>query len=83
MNDIPRRIRLDLMLPAEVAIYNAIQEVQKIEVDIRLTEAIIKLHEAIELVANYVNDVPFTDRKDWIDGKSRLPENGTTHWMIT
>ena len=38
-NEIPRRMRLDLNTPAEVAIFNAMQEVEKAGADVRLTQA--------------------------------------------
>jgi hypothetical protein len=56
-NEIPRRMRLDLKRPAELAIYNAMQEVEKIGADIRLTEAITLLSKAKDLVSDFI-DVP-------------------------
>lgn len=55
LNEIPRRIRLDLNEPAELAIHNAMQEVEKIGADVRLTNAIIKLQEAKNLVADFID----------------------------
>ncbi len=55
-NEIPRRIRLDLNTPAELAIYNAMQEVEKVGADVKLTEAIILLGKAKDLVADYVDE---------------------------
>jgi hypothetical protein len=54
-NGIPRRNRLDLNTPAELSIFNAMQEVDKIGADTRLTEAVILLGKAKELVADYVD----------------------------
>jgi hypothetical protein len=54
----PRRIRLDLNEPAELAIYNAMTEVEKLPGDVRLTHAVIKLGEAKNLVADYIDGVP-------------------------
>jgi len=51
----PRRIRLDLNNAAELAIHNAIQEVEKLGADQRLTNAVIKLQQAKEDVSNYVD----------------------------
>lgn len=51
----PRRIRLDQFTPAELAIYNATQEVEKAGCDTKLTEAIILLSQARELVSDYVD----------------------------
>jgi len=58
-NDTPRRMRLDLCTPAELAIYNSMQEVEKIGADVKLTEAIILLAKAKDLVADFVdaNDI--------------------------
>lgn len=56
MNDIPRRIRVDLNEPAELAIRNAVKEVEKVGADIRLTKAVILLSEARELVADFIDD---------------------------
>lgn len=53
--DIPRRNRLDLNMPAELAIYEAIQEVEKLPADVRLTNAVIKLQEAKELVSDFID----------------------------
>lgn len=51
----PRRIRMDLWTPAEVAIHNALQEVEKMGADVRLTNAGAKLLEAQRLVADFVD----------------------------
>ena len=56
-NDIPRRIRVDLFVPAEKAIYDAAQEVEKKAPDVRLTDAVKLLHLAREKVADYVDGV--------------------------
>ncbi len=53
-----RRIRLDLSTPAELAIRNAVAEVEKAGGDVRLTNAINLLHQARELVADYVDNTP-------------------------
>lgn len=55
-NTIPRRSRLDLHTPAERAIYDAIQEVEKIGADVRLTRAVLLLSEAKGLVADFVDE---------------------------
>ena len=58
MNEIPRRNRLDLMSPAELAIYNAQQEVEKAGADVRLTDATILLSQARNKVADFVDGSP-------------------------
>lgn len=58
IGDIPRRIRLDLNTPAELAIRAAIDAVEAAGAHVLLTEAVILLSQAREKVADYV------DRKD-------------------
>jgi len=52
----PRRARLDLCKPAELLITNAIQEVEKVGADVRLTEAVNKLSEARNLISDYIDE---------------------------
>lgn len=59
MDNIPRRICLDRMTPAELAIYNAVEAVERVGADILLTEAVILLQQARDKVADYV------DGKNW------------------
>lgn len=56
----PRRSRLDLNTPAELSIFNAIQEVEKAGCDVRLTDAINLLSKAKDLVADYVDRIEST-----------------------
>jgi hypothetical protein len=56
MENIPRRVRLDLQTPTERAIYEAMQEVEKMGADARLTDAVILLQQAIDKVADYVDE---------------------------
>lgn len=51
----PRRLMLNEMTPAEKAIYEAGQLIEKMGADVRLTTAQIKLQEARDLVADYVD----------------------------
>jgi len=53
--DFPRRNRLDLNTKAELAIYEAIQEVEKVGADVRLTEIVILLGKAKGLLADFVD----------------------------
>lgn len=55
-NGFPRRSRLDLCEAAEKIIYDAIQEVEKLGADERLTNAVVKLSEAKELVSDYIDE---------------------------
>lgn len=52
---IPRRVRLDLNQPAELAIRKAIKEVEKIGAHPKLTEAVILLNNAFERVADFID----------------------------
>ena len=53
---IPRRVRIDLNTPAEKSIYDAIQEVEKVGADVRLTEVVILLGKAKNLLADYIDE---------------------------
>lgn len=57
MEEFKRRIRLDLMKPAEVAIYVAMNEVEKLPADIKLTEAVTLLAKAKDLVSDFIDGV--------------------------
>lgn len=50
-----RRMNLELNTPAERAIYEAMQEVEKLPAHHLLTWAVTKLEEARKLVADYVD----------------------------
>jgi hypothetical protein len=52
-HELPRRIRLDLMKPSEKAIYEAMQEVEKVGAHTLLTEAVILLQKAKDKVSDY------------------------------
>jgi DNA segregation ATPase FtsK/SpoIIIE-like protein len=56
-NDIPRRCRIDLMTAAELAIRNAIGEVEKVGADVRLTQAVTLLSAAQTRLADYIDGV--------------------------
>jgi hypothetical protein len=51
----PRRIQMALWCPAEHAIHNAMQEVEKMDADTRLTEAVTLLSRAKDLVADFID----------------------------
>jgi hypothetical protein len=52
----PRRIRLDLATPSEVTIRQAMAAVEAMPPDTRLTNAGMKLQEALDLVSDFVNE---------------------------
>ena len=52
----PRRMSLEKFSPAEKAIYNAIQEVEKAGCDTKLTEAVLLLQKAKDCVSDYVDE---------------------------
>lgn len=52
---IPRRVRVDLMSPAELAIRNAIIMVELSGANVHLTDAVNLLHNAQESVADYID----------------------------
>jgi len=51
-----RQNKLWLLTPAEKAIFEAMQEVEKLPADVRLTEAITLLDKARSFVAHYINE---------------------------
>lgn len=55
--EIPRRNRIDLYTPAEKAIYDAKLEVEKLPADPRLTDALLYLQLAQNLISDFV-DLP-------------------------
>lgn len=55
-NNIPRRIRQDLMTHGEVAITRAIAIVEAMGADARLTDAVTLLAQARDRVADFVDD---------------------------
>lgn len=55
---IPRRICIDKLTPVEKAIYDAVQAVEALPPDERLTNAVIALGKARDLVADFVDGVP-------------------------
>ena len=57
VNDIPRRSRLDLNTPAEKAIFEAMQEVEKAGADKRLTDAVVLLEKAKHRVGDFVDNL--------------------------
>ena len=53
---IPRRCQLDLNEASEIAIQNAVDEIEKLGADVTLTDAIQLLSKAKELVSNYIDE---------------------------
>jgi len=54
VNGFPRRKRIDLTMPVELALRSAVEKIESIGCDPLLTKAIIKVEEARELVAYYI-----------------------------
>lgn len=52
---IPRRSRIDLLTPAELAIVAAVEAIEEAGCDVLLTEAVILLSEARDKVADFVD----------------------------
>ncbi len=55
MQEIPRRARVDKWSEAELAIQMAVDEVEKIGADPKLTEAVMLLSQARERVADFID----------------------------
>lgn len=58
LDDIPRRARIDLYVPAETAIREAMLAVEAMGADVLLTKAVTLLDEARTAVADYVDRKP-------------------------
>lgn len=57
LNDPMRRNRADRMTEAERAIRDAVQAVERAGADVRLTDAVVLLQAAREIVADFVDGV--------------------------
>lgn len=60
-NDFPRRNQMDLWCPAEKAIHDAMQAVEAMTADTRLTAAVVLLGQARDRVADFVDGVDGAD----------------------
>ena len=56
MNDFPRKIQLQLNERSELAIRNAVNEVEKMGADVRLTNAVVLLSQALDIVADFIDN---------------------------
>jgi hypothetical protein len=61
VDGVPRRARIDLLTPAETAIRNALIQVEKVGADVKLTDAVILLTKAQDLVADYIEKAEVCD----------------------
>jgi len=57
-NEIPRRARMDMWTPAEKAIQEAVDRVEEMGAHPKLTDIVVMLGRARELVADYVDERP-------------------------
>lgn len=55
MPDMPRRIRLELMTPEELAIFNMVGEIEKLGAHPLLTDVVVLLSEARSKLADWVD----------------------------
>lgn len=78
-NVIPRRNRLDLLQPAEKAIRDAVQAVEGMDADARLTDAVSLLNQARESVADFIDGVPRLDPNRERDTERALREHA---WSV-
>ena len=60
----PRRINLSLNHSAELAIHNAMCEVEKVGADEKLTKAVTLLAEAKDLVSDYIDQASSQQKTD-------------------
>ena len=57
MENIPRRNLVTKMTPAEIAIYGAMLEVEKLPANVKLTDAVVLLSQAKDKVADFVDNI--------------------------
>jgi hypothetical protein len=55
-NKFPRRSCIYLLTPAEKAVYDAAQAVEKVGADVRLTDAVVLLQQVREKLADYFDE---------------------------
>lgn len=55
-NKFPRRACIYLLAPAEKSVWDAVQTVEKLGADVRLTEAVVLLQQAREKLADYFDE---------------------------
>ncbi len=58
MSDLPRRVYVEKLTPAELAIRTAIIAVEELPADERLTDAVVLLSRAKDKVGDYVDGIP-------------------------
>lgn len=56
MKGFPRKIQLQLNTPSELAIRKAIGEIEGMGADVRLTNAVVLLSQALDIVADFIDD---------------------------
>lgn len=75
-NNVPRRNVLTYNVPAELAIRNAIDRIETMGADIRLTEIVTMLGRALDLLGDVVDEGINDD--NWLNGipKNTKQQNG-------
>ena len=63
------------MTPAERSIYDAIQEIEKVGADTRLTNAVVKLSEAKDCVADFIDGIQPDFKSRLVNEKGQLDDN--------
>lgn len=82
-NNIPRRARVDLYVPAETAIREAMLAVEAMGADVLLTKAVVLLGEAQTAVADYVDAQPLTSERtrEMLGAKEPIPFK-VPRWVV-
>lgn len=77
-NDFPRRNQVDKMLPAEKLIFDAMQEIEKLGADEKLTDAQILISKAKNLIGDYIDAHPelLPSEETNTNETENPPENG-------
>ena len=59
-NNIPRRNQLNLNIPAEIAIQNAINEIEVLGANEVLTDIVIMLNESKNMLSDYIDGIKYS-----------------------
>jgi methionine synthase I (cobalamin-dependent) len=83
VNEIPRRMRVDMYTPAELAIREAILAVETAGADPLLTDAVVLLDQAKAKVADFVDGVKRHDHESAWVVELGWTESGMSYWGKT
>lgn len=81
MSEIPRRIRLDMMTPEELAIYNLVGEIEKLGAHPLLTDVVVLLGQARDKLADWVDLQTLERLAEIRSNPEELAQYQTDEWI--